>query len=364
MEVVKTDLDREDNDNILDDKRNKDNIAESDGDIFDVAIIGGGFAGLSAALLLGRYLRPTIIFDVKKHKKGQIHGYLGFEKSQREEVIQKSWKDVLQYSSVKKMDGEVEMVERDFQSKLFSITTKKTTDDGQDQGSPQKRKAKSRYLIIATGIHHQKPSIRNFEEYYGNGIWHCPHCDGFEATNKKLVIIASNNIIDESLDYAKLFLGWTKDITLFLQRLAPKENDDEERDVNRISHLDDKQRNEAMTLEFNVIENDYVVEVIGDSKTNRIKGVITRRNEFYEADVLFYHFDKVIHNEIAIQLGCERDKGYIKVNEKQQTSIPNAYAAGDIDTDRHYAILAAASGSLAAITIYEELLKDAIKSKR
>ena len=134
--------------------------------------------------------------------------------------------------------------------------------------------------------------------------------------------------------------------------------------LNRISHLDDKQRNEAMTLEFNVIENDYVVEVIGDSKTNRIKGVITRRNEFYEADVLFYHFDKVIRNEIAIQLGCELDKGYIKVNEKQQTSIPNAYAAGDIDTDRHYAILAAASGSLAAITIYEELLKDAIKSKK
>jgi len=51
MEVVETDRDREDNDNILDDKRNKDNIAEADGDIFDVAIIGGGFAGLSAALL-------------------------------------------------------------------------------------------------------------------------------------------------------------------------------------------------------------------------------------------------------------------------------------------------------------------------
>jgi thioredoxin reductase len=55
------------------------------------------------------------------------------------------------------------------------------------------------------------------------------------------------------------------------------------------------------------------------------------------------------------------DEGYLKVNERQQTTISNVYAAGDIDTDRHYAILAAASGALAAISIYEELLKDAIK---
>ena len=102
MKVIETDRDGKDNNNILDDNRNKDNNAEADSDVFDVAIIGGGFAGLSAALLLGRYLRPTIVFDVQRHKKGQIHGYLGFEKSPREEVIQKSWKDVLQYGSIKK----------------------------------------------------------------------------------------------------------------------------------------------------------------------------------------------------------------------------------------------------------------------
>lgn len=55
------------------------------------------------------------------------------------------------------------------------------------------------------------------------------------------------------------------------------------------------------------------------------------------------------------------NEGYLKVNERQQTTISNVYAWGDIDTDRHYAILAAASGALAAISIYEELLKDAIK---
>ena len=71
--------------------------------------------------------------------------------------------------------------------------------------------------------------------------------------------------------------------------------------------------------------------------------------------MLFYHTGQMIQNEIANQLCCEFDEGYVKVNKKQLTIVSNVYAAGDIDTDRHYATLAAASGALAAISIYEEL---------
>lgn len=78
---------------------------------------------------------------------------------------------------------------------------------------------------------------------------------------------------------------------------------------------------------------------------------MTQSNRFYKADILFYQFEKIIENEFARHLGCELDEGYVRVNEKQQTTVPNVYAAGDIDTDRHYAILAAASGALAAIYI-------------
>ena len=58
------------------------------------------------------------------------------------------------------------------------------------------------------------------------------------------------------------------------------------------------------------------------------------------------------------------DEEYIKVDKNQQTTVPKVYAAGDVDTDRHYAVLAAASGALAAISIYEDLLKQAIKAKK
>src|SRR6476620_12661315 len=141
METIKVDKIKEITENIIDD--NNEYIYN---DIFDVAIIGGGYAGLSAALLLGRYLRTTIIFDVVKPRKSHIHGYLGFEKSPIEDVIQKAWKDVLQYDSVKRIIEKVEKVEKDSDNDLFIITTTKSLKiSNQESDISRKRIAKSKY---------------------------------------------------------------------------------------------------------------------------------------------------------------------------------------------------------------------------
>jgi len=350
METIKTPSTKEATTNLIDEKREKDGSTSSYDPIYDVAIIGGGYAGLSAALLLGRYLRPTIVFDVIKHRKSRLHGYLGFEKSKIEEVIQKSWKDVLQYHSIKRVEERVEKVEKDPDNNVFIITTtsKNEKDNSHSKDITIKRKAKAKYLIMATGVIHVQPNIKNFEEYLGNGIWHCPHCDGFETTNKKLVIIASDNENNQALKYTKIFLGWTKDITLFFQR-SEEVNDGNSLTAVGGSQLTGEQKNEAMALGIN---------------KNKVKGILTKRNKFYEADVLFYHLGQIIQNDFATQLGCELDEGYVKVDKKQQTTISNVYAAGDLDTDRHYAILASASGALAAISIYEDLLKEAINTTK
>ena len=365
METIKTPSIKEGDNNLIDEKNRNDDGTSIFDDVFDVAIIGGGYAGLSAALLLGRYLRPTIIFDVAKHRTSRIHGYLGFEKSPIKEVVQKAWRDVLQYRSVKRVEERVERVEKDYDNNLFLITTTTKKDNGLTKDDAIKRKAKAKYIVIATGVTHVQPTIKNFDEYLGNGIWHCPHCDGFETTDKKLVIVASGNKDNQALKYAKMFLGWTKDVTLFFQ--PPKYGDDDNGTMATWvggHQLTDEQKNEAMTLGINVIESDGISEIVSDSGANKMKGVLTKSNRFYKADVLFYHIEQIIQNEIAIQLGCELDEGYVKVDKMQQTTIPNVYAAGDLDTDRHYAILASASGALAAISIYEDLLKQAIKITR
>ncbi len=364
VEDIKTPSTKEGGNNLIDEKNRNDDGTGVFDDVFDVAIVGGGYAGLSAALLLGRYLRPTIIFDVAKHRTSRIHGYLGFEKSPIKEVVQKAWKDVIQYRSVKRVEERVERVDKDYDNNLFLITTTTKKDDGLTKDDVIKRRAKAKYLIIATGVTHVQPTIKNFDEYVGNGIWHCPHCDGFETTDKKLVIVASDNKDNQALKYAKIFLGWTKDVTLFFQQPKDGDNDDSTMATGVGHQMTDEQKNEAITLGINVIESDVISEIVSDSGANKMKGVLTESKRLYEADVLFYHIDQIIQNEIAIQLGCELDEGYVKVDKMQQTTIPNVYAAGDLDTDRHYAILASASGALAAISIYEDLLKQAIKTTK
>jgi thioredoxin reductase len=327
------------NNNIIDDKKKEQ--AEDDYDVFDVAIVGAGFAGLSAALLLGRYLRPTVIFNggkTRNYMSNHVHGYLGFENSSPKHILKKAWEDVLQYSSVKVIKEKIYTIERS-NNQYFLLKTA----EGQKRTS-----VRSRYIIIATGIKDVKPTIKNFEKFDGNGAWHCPHCDGFQTTNKKLAIIASGK---ESISYAKEFLGWTKDIIVFVQQGGEARNK---------YQLTDEEKSEAAALGIDIVENDSVIEIIGDQegKPNR---VICKSKRLYDAEVIFYHLGFDVQNELAEQLGCELDEGYIKVNTMQQTTVPNVYAAGDIDTDRHYVVLAAASGALAAISIYEQMLRDAIR---
>ena len=307
---------------------------DNNNNTFDVAIVGAGFAGLSAALLLGRYLRPTVIFDggeTRNSMTKHMHGYLGFENISPKQFIRKAWKDVLQYDSVKPIKKKVEKIERN--NELFSLMT--------DTG---KTLAKAKFIIIATGIEDSKPNIENFERFDGNGAWHCPHCDGFQSTNKRLAIITLGK---NSLSYAKEFLGWTKNIRVFIQGNH---------------HLTDKEKTEAKALCIDLIENDDIKEIIGDAR-GKPKAVICESGKFYDIDIIFYHLGYKVQNQLAKQLGCEldEDEGFVKINAMQQTTIQNVYAAGDIDTDRHFVVLATASGAVAAISIYEEILKHVIK---
>jgi thioredoxin reductase len=325
------------NNNIID----QDTQRQESSELFDVAIIGAGFSGLSAALLLGRYLRKTIIFDIGKtrnHTSKYIHGYLGYENSSPQDFIKKAWKDVLQYS-IKVIKEKVIKVERQDDNN-FNVFCESSSNSREPI-------AKARYLIIATGVQDSKPNIENFETFDGNGAWHCPHCDGFQTANKKLGIITYGK---NSISYAKEFLGWTRDITIFVQGNY---------------QLTKSDRNDARTLGIKLLENDDIIRISGNTN-GHIEKVVCRSSGSYDIDVIFYYLGYKVQNELAKQLGCELDgeEGFIKVNCFQQTTVPNVYAVGDVDTDRHYVVFAAASGAVAAISIYEQLLKDAIRNTK
>ena len=310
--------------------------------VTDVAIIGAGFAGLSAALMLGRYLRTTVIFDGGKsrnHTSNAVHGYLGFENSSPEELLQKAWEDVGQYRSVKVVRERVVKVTKtkiDDDNDLFNLAT--------ESGETYTR---AKYIILTTGVEDVKPNdIKNFEKFDGNGAWHCPHCDGFEATEKRLAVITHEKT---AIPYVKELLGWTRKITVFI----------------RESHqqITKNVKIEAEALGIQIVDNDDIVEISGNKKGGT-KTLLCKSGRCHKVDVIFYYLGYKPQNQIARQLGCELDgeDGFVKVNSIQETTARRVYAAGDIDTDRHYVVLAAASGALAAISVYEEMLKDSIKN--
>lgn len=209
---------------------------------------------------------------------------------------------------------------------------------------PACRMFHAKRLIIAAGVQDIKPDVKNFEKFDGNGAWHCPHCDGLESAGKKLAIIISG---EKPLSYAKEFLGWTRDITMLLQPGCK---------------VSEEESAEARTLGIR-IEEEQVVEITGN-RARMPKELMCRTGRRYPADVIFYRLGYSVQNRLAKELGCQLDEGFVKVGRSQETTVPDVYAAGDIDTDRHYVVLAAAGGALAAISIYEKLLKEAISAKR
>jgi thioredoxin reductase len=324
--------------NIIDGTRNdgkKKQNYNSEEQVFDVAIIGGGFAGLSSALLLGRYIRPTVVFDsgnTRNSMTRQVHGYLGYENVCPRQLIKKARKDVLQYKSIKVINEKVEKVRK--YKDIFLLTTDKRST------------SKCRYVVIATGIEDIKPSIKNFIKFDGNGAWHCPHCDGFQSEGTRLIIISSG---DNGINYAKEFLGWTEDIKLF---------------INDNYKMKQEELDDAKKLKIKIVQNDIPVEITANKKGS-LTGIICKSGRLYPGDVIFYNIGYKVRNQLARQIGCEVDEqGFVKANKMQQTTVPNVYAVGDIANDRHYVVLAAASGALASISIYETLLRDAIKRRR
>jgi thioredoxin reductase len=312
-------------------------ISES---IFDVAIIGAGFAGLSAALVLGRYLLTTIVFDAGKtrnHRTEHVHSYLGLENISPSKLIARARRDVLSHDSVNIIKQQVTAIKHN--KDHFIIAT-----------SQEHAPVKAKYIIIATGVLDIKPDINNFNKIDGRGAWHCPHCDGLESAGKSLIILANGKVESSvgAISYAKEFLGWTNDIRVFIQDNCP---------------IDQEQRNEAKRLSIEIIENDPVVEVLKASNRLSVKiKLLSKSGNVYHSDVVFYHLGYKVQNSLAKQLGCELEEEFIKVDKRQQTTVPQVFAAGDIDTDRHFVVFATASGALAAISIYEETLKKALET--
>lgn len=288
---------------------------------FDVVIVGGGPAGLSAALNLGRARRRVLLCDAGPRRNAaaeQIHGFVTRDGTTPRDFRRMGRQQLEPYASVDARDVHVEEIRGERGAFQVRLAT----------GNVEARR-----ILLCTGMVDELPDIDGFRELWGHSIFQCPYCHGWEAQNRKFGFLAPGV---DLFDFALLLRSWTSDVVVLTDgryavpteaqmRLARAGVPIEERRIARLS-----------------------------GNEGRLELVELADRSSLHLDVLFV---RPPQRQVALvqSLGLALDPGgYIQVDE-HQTSIPGIYAAGDLITPRQSAILAAASGVHAAGTLNHEL---------
>ena len=170
--------------------------------LFDCAIIGGGPAGLNAALVLGRARRNTILFDNDNPRNAvtqESHGFITRDGVKPKEFREIARKEIGKYPSVTHAKKEVASIIKN-NNQLFEMVTS------------DKELYQSKSIIIATGLKDVLPNIENISDYYGKSLFNCPYCDGWELRDKPLVVIIDDQV--QGFHFIQTIYNWSKDLVV------------------------------------------------------------------------------------------------------------------------------------------------------
>jgi thioredoxin reductase len=291
----------------------------------DVVIVGGGPAGLSAALMLGRCRRRVLLFDHGRYRNARarrVHGYLTRDGTDPNELRRIGRTEIAQYPNVAIREAEVEAArptERGFELQLQSG-----------------ERIACRKLLLATGVVDRLPALPGIDALLGVCAFHCPYCDGWERRDQPLVAYGAG---DTGAVLALELTMWSSDVALCTGGNAPS------------STLRERLRHFAIDTHEQPIarvsgSEDAVVITFEDGST------LSRR-------ALFYSEGCVQGAPLAEQLGLQiSPRGGVEVGRLETTNVPGVYVAGDASRDALQAIVAAGEGSTAAIAINRALFKE------
>jgi thioredoxin reductase len=294
---------------------------------YDVAIIGGGPAGLSAAVVLGRARRRVVLFDhgrPRNYAAGEIHGYLGREGVSPSELRQCGREDAAKVG-VELLDAEVTRVQ--------AIQCEADSPSRFEVHVAVRSPLRVRKILLATGLRDVLPEIQNIESFYGTTVHHCPYCDGWEHRGKRLAAFGDG---DAAAALAMVLRAWSAQVVACSngQAISAK-------------HL--------RLLERNQIRHraERVVELAGTE--GDLEAVVFEDGPPLPCDALFFKSEKHQRSPLAAMLGCAVDDDHVELAGKQGTGVPGVFLAGDAAGHVQFAIVAAAEGAIAATAINREL---------
>ncbi len=294
--------------------------------MLDAVIVGGGPAGLSAALILGRCRRRVLLCDAGHPRNRVSHGVNGFltrDGTKPEELRRIGREELARYPNVEVRDIAVcdaDRIEGGFEVAL------------EDGGRLRARK-----LLLATGLVEDLPDIPGFRHLWGRGTYNCPYCDGWENQDRPMAVYAKD---DKGVGLALEMLVWSRDVVLCTD--GPADLKPEDRDK-----LD---RHGIRVVETRI---DHL------QGEHRLERIMFADGSFLDCEALFYIYGEREPSPLAEKLGCEMgDKGVIETRSYERTNVPGLFAAGDASRRVQFAIVAAAEGAAAAFAINSELYKE------
>ena len=269
---------------------------------WECVVIGGGAAGLSAALVLGRARRRTLLLDTGGQSNlaaAHVGGLLANDGTPPAELYARAREQIAAYDSVELRDAEATDARADGDGLVVALA------DGE---------VRTRTLVLATGMDYEVPDVPGFRELWGGAVFHCPFCHGWEVREQPLVVYRTDDGADHQ---AALLEGWTDDITMV--------------DADEVKGL----RVEDGSLRAVVRHDGSEIPCAGVI----VQAPLRRRGRFAES------------------LGLELpDAGLVAVDATMHTSVPGVFAAGDVAVAPQQVAVAVGSGHLAGAMVVRELL--------
>jgi len=295
---------------------------------FDVAIVGGGPAGLAAAIFLARYLHSVVVIDSgdpRNWETRRINGFLGLPGVKPAELRQRGRDDARRYGAV--LVDDTVMAAR---HTAGSFTLETRSGD----------RFEARRLLLAIGLRDVWPDAPGLEHVYGATAHVCPDCDGYEARDRKTLVIGAGR---KAVGMALNLTTWTREIIICTNGRPP--------DMNEAEYCD---KLDALNIP---VLTDRITRVT--SSHHRLHCVQLENGMELDVEKIFFSLGQFPADDLGVQLGCERDEGgHIVVDRHYHTSVYNVFAAGDIVPGSQLAIAAAADGAIAALAIHKSLVPD------
>ena len=287
---------------------------------FDALVLGGGPAGLAAALWLARHRRRVGVVDggePRNRSTSATHGYLGHDPIGPGELLAKARGEVLAYPTASFLA-------------CRATGARPDGDGGFQVGTDEGTCLSSRRLVLATGVVDELPPVAGLEEHYGESVFHCPTCDGYEARDRDVVVLGwGAQVAGTALE----LLDWARRVTVVTGG-RDFEGDERHRRALARYHVPVKE-----------LEAAELLGVRGD-----LQGVRLSDGTHIPCDLVFFSVAHHPRTELARELGCRlTGEGCIEVDDECATNVTGVFAAGDVTPGLQVVQVAAAKGAMAGV---------------